>query len=65
MTKIESFSQVSAQNQTTEGLFKKSHTNLSYDSAALNWLLLVTKSLNWEKKILKQKLEILKLKIDA
>ena len=36
---------VSAQKQTTEGLFK------NYDFVALNWLLLVTKSSNWGTKI--------------
>ena len=45
LTNIESFSQFSAQNQTTEGLFKYLHTQ-NYDHATLNMLLLITKTLN-------------------
>ena len=41
------------------------HIKIDYDFAALNLLLLFTKSLNWGIKIIKQKLEIWKLKIDV
>ena len=58
MTKIS----VSEQNQTTEDLFKNLPTQISYDFAALNWLLLVTKSSNWGTTI--KKTEIGKLKIE-
>ena len=47
---------VSAQNQTTEGLLKNRHTN-NVDYAALNWLLLVSKSSNLDKKIRTLKIE--------
>ena len=50
-------STVSAQNQTTKGLFKNSLTNKLY--AALNWLLLVKKSSHWGIKIIKTEIKML------
>ena len=41
------------------------HIKIDYDFAALNLLLLFTKSLNWGTIIIKQKLNIWKLKIDV
>ena len=56
LTKIESYSQVSAQNQTTEGFFKKTYKQ-NYEYATTNWLLLVTKTSNWWTKLINKKLE--------
>ena len=56
MAKIESFCQVSAQNQTTEGLLKNLHAKKIM--IILIWILLVTKISNWRTKTDKKKLKI-------
>ena len=52
---------VSGQNQTTKGLLKNLHTYKLWVYAALNWLLLFTKSSNWGTTINKTEMRNLKI----